>query len=433
MIKDRSRSRFCILLILLGLAARPCHAGSKVPVILDVLIINDPTLPKLRLTEASQMLASTREMLGEKLGFDAFEFRLREGPTLSEFMERNAPMAGECEKSLQRVSVSGGVHNPRAVNMPRDSVEKFLGGWPLRSLAQWFKSEAHPPTTYEEAASKILAAMDRNVAVIRAIRLPGGEPLLGNARLHVYTRWICAMDSQNEADVVLTNSFVMHDLGTSPAPHSILTTNTVSGASLRSPKRSALDGRAVFASTFAMATPLDMFRQDKVLDPRSNEFCRVFATSLLAHELGHAFFKIPDFYDHPPECLMSTGHNFSYAANDAQMRMHKGPCPKCRPYLSAWEFRRTALDLTTAGDRRGAIAAYRQSIAILPHFVDGLYDSQVAPLYFALAELYYEEGAYQDSARALAEAAKGGISPGWISLKEKVLSAAKARVAPAPI
>ena len=73
------------------------------------------------------------------------------------------------------------------------------------------------------------------------------------------------MRDQDEAEYVLTNAFVMHDLGTAPAPHSISGPNTVSGGSLRSPKRLAFGGQAVFASTFNLTTPIALDQPDAPL------------------------------------------------------------------------------------------------------------------------------------------------------------------------
>ena len=158
----RPRKRCWIAVLALGLLTRAAQGAA--PVTLDVLVLNDVGSPRVRLTKLVIVLKRTHELLGEKLGFEAFEFRLRDGGSLAQFMERNAPMDGECMRHLSEVAVGVGPGKRRARDMPLDRVTRYLQQWPLESLVQWFQGDPSPPTTYTDVARRAVAAMDERLS-----------------------------------------------------------------------------------------------------------------------------------------------------------------------------------------------------------------------------------------------------------------------------
>lgn len=159
-----------------------------------------------------------------------------------------------------------------------------------------------------------------------------------------------------------------------------------------SPKRHAIRRRAVIASTFSMVTELPFFKEEGVNTVTSRERLSVIGTFIVAHELGHAVFKIPDFYDHPPECLMTTKFETGYVSGYHELLAHPGACPKCQPYVDAKRYIFLADAARQAGDPEATIAHLMRAIAKTPRHIDGSRTRYLVELSVDLAEAYAAKG-----------------------------------------
>ena len=360
---------------------------------LEVLLVNDPDFPEVTAEAAEAILAQARTTLAEKLSFGTLEFKVKGVETVAEFMDRNVGVDDACVREFEPLRVQPGVRQAKDVD-PK-LVRRFLSQWPVESLAAYFpESERAGLTSYEALTDKLLAEFDRKVTTLAAFKLANGSSLLEPKRMRErsYVNWICALRNQDDADLILTNELVLYDLASEPYPHSIFAKCKVGGASLSSPRRRAIYRRAVFASTFSMVTDLPFFQEAGAADLKPAEKLSVIGTFIVAHELGHAVFKLPDFYDHPPECLMTTKFETGYVSGFLDLLAHPGPCPMCQPWVDAKRHVFLAEEAHKDGKYDAAVDHLRAAIKGTPKHVDGNYRRYIADLSVMVADNFISLG-----------------------------------------
>jgi hypothetical protein len=366
--------------------------------VLEVLIANDPDFPAVTPETAQKILGAAKATLADKFSGVEVEFRIIGSTTVTEFIRRNVPPGDACSQQFEPQRVRLGKRRARDVDPAL--VDRFLNRWTLTALKEFFPAAQRTGLTSIEALrTRLLEEFDRKVDLIAGFELQSGTSLLAADKLdeRSYVSWVCAMRNQNEADFVLTNEFILYDLASEPYPHSIFAKCKMGGASLLSPRRRAIYRRALVASTFSMVTDLPFFQEEGVEWLTSSERLEVIGAFIVAHELGHALFKIPDFYDHPPECLMTTKFETGYVSGFRELVAHPGACPRCQVYVDA----KRHVFLAEAAQREGrwddAIKHLKVAIQKTPKHVDGSYVRYVADLSVQVAQVYVAKG---DAAQA---------------------------------
>lgn len=357
--------------------------------VLEVLLAHDPDFPAAGEPEAAAILAEARATVADKLGFPGLRFRIVGATTVREFLDAHAPAGDPCLASFEPMRVRPG--GRRAQDVGAKAVLPFLSRWKVEELRAFFPASEQPKlASYDAIARELLEEFDRKVTLISGFTLPDGTSLLAPERAdeRSYVRWVCAMRAQDTADLVLTNAFILYDLGSEPYPHSIFQKCKVGGASLLSPKRRAMRGRAMVSSTFSMMTDLPFFREDGVETLRPKERFEVIGSFIVAHELGHALFKLPDFYDHPKECLMTTKYETGYVSGYWYLKASPGTCSACAPWVAAKRHVFVSDAARARGDVATAIRELKEAIRTTPKHIDGSYKRYVAELSFEVAALY---------------------------------------------
>ncbi|MEZ4270689.1 MAG: tetratricopeptide repeat protein [Myxococcota bacterium] len=378
------------------------HTTSQPLMILDVLLVNDADFPPVKRAHAAWILAEARNVLADKLGFDSIRFNVKDSVDVKAFIERNTLPDDPCLKQLTPDRVGPKQQSPQEI--PTDKIQRFLKRWKLDELRAYFpEDQRNKLTDYQKVSAALIDEFARKLATIAAIHLGNGESLLSPEKIEQrsYVRWICAMRHQDEADLILTNAFILYDLGAEPYPHSIFAKNKVGGASLKSTKRQAIRGRAVVASTFSMVTDLPFFREEGADKLTAGQRLSVIGTFIVAHELGHAIFKIPDFYNHPKECLMTTQYETGYVSGYRDVLQNPGECSQCLPYVQARRLVFLATVARTEGRYKEAIDFLKEAIKTTPKHIDGDYRYYVADLSLDVAETYLAMGNVVQSKRWL--------------------------------
>lgn len=372
---------------------QPAPPAAPVPdaaaLTLDVLIANDPDFPAVDDEAAKGILDEAVNTVSDKLGYKGLSFRVVGRTTVKQFLDDNADDA--CLASFEPVRVRAGTRSARSLGAK--AVMSFLQRWKVDELKAFFPvSDRKGLTTYDAIAQKLQDEFDRKVGLIAGFKLESGVSLLApeKADERSYVRWVCAMRTQGQADLVLTNAFILYDLGSEPYPHSIFQKCKVGGASLLSPKRRAMRGRAMVSSTFSMMTDLPFFKEEGIEDLRPRERFEVIGSFIVAHELGHALFKLPDFYDHPKECLMTTKYETGYVSGYWYLKAYPGTCSACAPWVAAKRHVFVA-DRVRSGSVDDAIAELKQAIRDTPKHIDGSYRRYIADLSYEVAELYAQK------------------------------------------
>jgi len=398
------------------------QAGSEAGLHLDVLLVNDPDFPPVTPSDAAAILKAAKATLSDKLAFDNLDFAVVGSTSVAQFLDRWVETEPSCLQQLNVHRVRPDGRRPSQV--PKDVVMRFLERWEVDALRAFFPEELRERLkTYDDIYAALVAEFERKLDLIAGFHLPNGKSLLAADRIdqRSYVRWICAIRHQDQADLILTNAFILYDLGSEPYPHSIFAKNKVGGASLFSETRTAIGSRAVFGSTFSMVTNIDFFREEGVETLTADERLAVIGTFIVAHELGHAVFKIPDFYDHPRECLMTTRYETGYVSGYRNIEKYPGACPMCQPYVEAKRhvFRAAA----ARRDGRFAVALHelKQAIRQTPKHIDGSYLRYVATLSVKVAELYASQGNLAQARRWLKSALRiVPDHPGALALQRKL-------------
>lgn len=373
------------------MAAPPETNGPRL--VLDVLLVNDPDFPQVTVESAESILRAAKNTLADKLAFPSVEFRIIGETAVADFIARNVPENDLCSQHFEPLRVRMGKRAAREVD-PK-LVDDFLSRWSVGSLAAFFpEAERAELTSYAAIRAKLLEEFDRKVAEIAKFKLKNGESLLAPDKLdqRSYVSWICAIRNQNEADFILTNEFILYDLASEPYPHSIFQKCKMGGASLLSPERRAIHRRALVASTFSMFTEIPFFIEEGAEWLTSRERLEVIGTFIVAHEMGHAVFKIPDFYDHPPECLMTTKFETGYVSGWRELAAHPGPCPLCQPYVDAKNHVFLAYAARMENRPDDVIKHLKIAIRKTPKHTDGSYLRYIADLSVQIAETFAAKG-----------------------------------------
>jgi hypothetical protein len=92
-----------------------------------------------------------------------------------------------------------------------------------------------------------------------------------------------------------------------------------------------------------------------------------------AHEFGHAFFYLPDVYDHPLSCLMNSAPGVDDLKGYEYLVSDPHPCPKCRPWIGARLKTFSASLAAQAGDFKKASRLYLEAARETPENVDTNY------------------------------------------------------------
>ncbi|RJO68873.1 MAG: tetratricopeptide repeat protein [Myxococcales bacterium] len=356
-------------------------------VTLSVVRVLDGDFAYISDADLAAMLATARRMYADKFGVDHVRFIDAGRLSIESFFERFLDKKSEAYRRRDARRFHVGEAND--FSRHKQTIMAFLKKWSLDELQGFFPAEERARyASYEDVHAGIVEQMTEKVAEIATLQV-GGKPLLRpeKAEYRSFLNWLAALELQDRYDVVLTNGFILYDDMSQPSPHSIFSTCKVGGVSAKSPKRPALDGRVIMGSTFGMDTDIPFFKETAGATPRDRRN-DVTGAYVIAHELGHAIFKLPDHYNHGPECLMNNAKNQSYEEGYALLVAHPGPCAKCAVWLSARDAFWDGEYFFSRQEWKAAIDAYTKALKQTPQNVDGHYGEYVARVAYRMSRAY---------------------------------------------
>lgn len=373
---------------------------------LKVAIVQDPDFPPLEPELARAALIHASDELGRRFGVRAPTLDVINEYTLSGFLGAYALPVDPACRPLYDARYRGGGATELARH--KGTATKFLERWPLDSLAGFIpEPERASVKTHDDVYAYYVKKYVRTVEAMRGLRTPGGTPLVEPDRSarRSFVAWTCALLRQRSYDVILTNTFILADLMTEPHPHAVFGKAKIGGIAARSPARAALGGQALLATTFGIDTPLAEFRELPGEPPSFEERAKILGVYLLAHEIAHAVFGIPDVFDHPSGCLMTSRPGATYRDGLAELEANATPCPRCRPYVES----RAAFDradrLYREGQYQAASAAVLTAAKLLPQHFHGGRKKRMAQIMVIGSRAYRALGKMEQS-RSLAQAAR---------------------------
>jgi hypothetical protein len=348
---------------------------------LKVAVVRDPELPAMEPELVNAALLHAAEQFRVRFGVEGPRFSVTGQMQLSQFLGKYSLPTDPACLPLYEARYRGG--GARELERKRKQALLFFMRWPLDSLAGFVDEKARPGVqSYEDIFALYVDHYARTVEQMRALKTDAGTPLVEPEKwdLRSFAAWTCALERQAEYDVVITNAFILADLMDEPHPHAVFGKAKVGGIATRSPSRSALGGQALLASTFGIDTKLPLFRELPQGLVTLEERAKILGAYLLAHELAHAIFAIPDVFDHPPGCLMTSRPGTTYRDGLAELEANRIPCPRCRPYVEAAELGARARRMLEEKKHARAHDLVAQALRKLPKHVHGGRKQRVADL-----------------------------------------------------
>lgn len=372
---------------------------------LQVRVVEDPDFPPLepKLIQAA-LKAAKREFA---LRFDAKppRFVLLSRESAADYLKARIDPKAEGCAPLLKARYRG--QSADELLPFQNKAMRFFRRWPLESLTGFLPGAAKTSTpTYSTVYAHYKRYYPARVEALKRLKTPKGSPLYQSklTQGRSFVGWLCALKNEREADVVLTNSFILADLMSEPHPHAALGKAKVGGIAASNPYRAPLGRQVLLASTFGIDTPLSELSEVNGQPPSPDERAELLGTYLLAHELGHALFGLLDFFDHPESCLMTSRPGESYREGLAHLHAHPNACPRCQPWVKA----RKSLELgrsylaQNAPDR--ALRELRHAIRKTPRQFHGSRRARLAEA-AALSALAYDMKGDASTAQRYAKAA----------------------------
>lgn len=365
-----------ILALGLASAAPPAKAAPRYPLRpleLVVALVEDPDFPPLDEQVVQVALRSAEAEFARRFDVPAPRFVVRYRFEAKRFIDIYAhPRDPACKEAFAARYKGTGTKELAA---HREEAMKFLKKWPLESLKGFVNPEDRAQIrSYDDIYALYARRYVAQIDTIKRLRTPAGTPLLEPERSYErsFVAWLCALKTQSDFDVLVTNTFIVSDLLTEPHPHSVFGKAKIGGIATQSPHRTALAGEALLATTFGIDTTIPELNELNGKVPSLEERARLLGAYLLAHEIAHSVFGIPDVFDHPAGCLMTSRPGATYLDGLKELDAHPTPCPKCRPYVEARAAYEKGLTELEAGHAAAASQAFLRSVQLTPeHFHGG--------------------------------------------------------------
>lgn len=396
-------SIFAMILAAAAPAPEPTFELAKIE--LSVALVNDPDFPALEPELAKKALEYAAAEFSKRFDVPPPEMTIVNEFSLSGFLGAHALPVDPLCKPLYDARYRGG----GASELPRHkaAAKKFLEKWPLESLRGFVEPHQQSKIlnyddVYDYYATKYIKTID----AMKGLKTPNGSPLVepDKTARRSFAAWTCALLRQKEYDVILTNTFILADLLTEPHPHAVFGKAKIGGIAARSPSRKTLGGQALLATTFGIDTKLPEFQELPGDAPSFDERAKILGIYLLAHEIAHAVFGIPDVFDHPLGCLMTSRPGASYRDGIAELEANPLPCPKCRPWVES----RSAFDkadrLFSEGRYSAASTAVLRAAQLLPKQFHGGRKRRMSQIMVIASKSAFELGKSKE-AQSFAKAA----------------------------
>ena len=388
-------------LIALAAPARGAGPAHQIrPIELVVALVEDPDFPPLDERVVRIALASAEREFARRFDVPPPRFIVRYRFEARRFIEVYAdPRDPRCKEAFAARYLGTGVEE---LAPHRQEALRFLKKWPLESLVGFVSDEDKAQVrTYEDIYALYERRYVAQIDVVKRLRTPAGTPLLSPERTYdrSFVAWLCALKTQADFDVLVTNTFIAADLLTEPHPHSVFGKAKIGGIATKSPNRSALAGEALLATTFGIDTTIPELSELKGARPTLEQRGRLLGAYLLAHEIAHSVFGIPDVFDHPQGCLMTSRPGATYLDGLVELDAHPEPCPKCRPYVEARAAFDRGLTALEAGHPEQASQLFLRSVQQTPEHFHGSRRRRLAAVTMASSQAQAALGRSQRALR----------------------------------
>ncbi len=377
---------------------------------LVVALVEDPDFPPLdeRLVQKALRFAGNefRVRFAAEPPKMAVRYRFRVDRFVSTYARADDPRC----RDLFAARYTG--RGPEELDPFVTQAKRFLKRWDLGSIRGFVDKPGVAIDAYDDAYNYYRQHYTEAVRSLQGLKTPAGTPLVEPTKTSArsFVGWLCALKRQDDYDVILTNTFILADLMTEPHPHSVFGKAKIGGIAVHSPNRTALGAQVLLATTFGIDTQIASLSELNGAPASVDERAEILGAYLLAHEIAHAVFGIPDVFDHPPGCLMTSRPGASYRDGLAELRAYPRPCPKCRPYVESRGLLADARAQLDAGQPALAARRGRRAIAMLPKHFHGRRRARLSEMSVVVSRAYAALGRPQVANRYATFATK--LDPG---------------------
>jgi hypothetical protein len=354
---------------------------------IEVAIVNDPNFPAITVDRVQQILASAKGTFTRAFGDANLEFTVRDRGDAESYIRSVAGPESACLQVAPARVVR--LSQPPSRQVLVDAT-RYLQHWPLEHVAEFFPDLSGKQRSYEEIAQRLVSRQREDLARrTRAAAPRGGSLWTAEGVLQrSYWSWLCVASLESDADILITNAPIFNDLAVAPTPSSIFRGTSVSGITMINPDREAFGGRTIVASVANALCQTPETCEASMKGQAQEKQLEIFGSYILAHELGHAIYRIPDVYHHDPGCLMATIPGGTWSSDLEAITKAAGPCSKCAPFVTSRRRVFAARGLQEHGAIREAVEELRGAIRDTPSTVEGGYDLTISELYHSLAAMY---------------------------------------------
>lgn len=315
-------------------SASAADAGELV---LTVALVEDPDFPSLDEALVKRAFDAARAEFTRRFDYPAPKFYVKYRFDVDGFLGAYSnPRDPQC-RSLYRARYKGG--GKKELGPHREKALRFLKKWSIESLKGFIENEETKKrvSSYEEIYDYYVDRYTKTVSKFASQKTPKGTPLVrpGTSEERSFVAWMCALKRQEDSDVVITNTFILSDLLTEPHPHSVFGKAKIGGIAMPTKHREALGHQVLLATTFGIDTQIEELSELGGKPATFDERAKILGAYLVAHEVAHAVFGIPDVFDHPLGCLMTSRPGATYRDGIEELDAHPEPCSSCRPYVNA--------------------------------------------------------------------------------------------------
>lgn len=387
----------CSILISLIFLSKVNAQTSELPpdfnITLNVIYLKDSRLPTISENDIKEILQEAKDELNIKLGVNYINFKYMGIQPIniffSKFLNKNSSYYKELNQSRYNL-FSGSI----PYNSNREKIKEFLKQWKLWDLKNFFPQEIQARiNNYDDVIDELFKVYLEKLKILENLKSKEGYFLIDrkNNEYNSYINWLVATFFQDIYDIIITNTIIVYDDFLHPYPHAVLRYAKVGGSSFDSPKREPFFGRSAMVNLFEMLTDIDYFKErykNKSID--KSLWNKIIGSFILAHEIGHALFLIPDVYDHPKQCLMNSAYEtMDYFEGYKLLKDYPYICPKCEVYVKAREnYFLGELEFKNK-NYENAIHYYRLCAKMTPEKLDVDYNQYISSIYFKIGNIYY--------------------------------------------
>jgi hypothetical protein len=367
-----------------GSTVTPADQASR-KVTLDVIRAFDMRLPVLSDDDFETVLKEAKRIISIKLG-NRIKINFRDNgkiPLEDSFKDKSYRKVNFYKKlSAWQYDLNQGENLPLLdKKIFRKKIIRFLRQWDINSLRDFFPDKAI--SSYEDVFYNLMSVYHSKVKWLKTLKITGNEKLVLEPLppYQSFVEWLGYMWNQNQYDIVFTNGLIIYDHLSEPYPHAICKHAKVGGASFFSPKRTVLDGRSLMVNIFEEYGNIQGICNS--IEKSSKELKnKILGGLYFAHDFGHAFYMIPDVYDHGDTCLMNSSfQNLDNVKGYNLLISDLSACHKCKPWLIAKEAIIKAGLAYKNLDYNRAAELYIKGANETPKLVDGRYKLYMKSIY----------------------------------------------------